>query len=169
MRQLILELDPANPWIPVRDGDATCRAIFNRHYSRRRYTDGRRPKLFVGPGEKIVLRTADARALFVWRKFLDAAIPRQEGVSCAVFRNEGNMLSSELIRHAMRHAWHRWPGERLYTYVNPRKIRSTNPGYCFLAAGWRRAGTTKGGLLILEVRDSWTPKKILTPVCPTVN
>jgi hypothetical protein len=29
-------------------------------------------------------------------------------------------------------------------------VRSTNPGFCFLVAGWRRCGRTKGGLLILE-------------------
>jgi len=44
----------------------------------------------------------------------------------------------------------KWPGERLYTYVNSHKIRSTNPGYCFLRAGWRKCGMTKGGLIILE-------------------
>jgi hypothetical protein len=45
----------------------------------------------------------------------------------------------------------RWPGERHYTYVNPRAVRSTNPGFCFLAAGWRRCGVTKARkYLILE-------------------
>lgn len=42
-------------WIEVRDGDASCRAIFDRHYSRYRYADGRRPKLILGPGEKMLL------------------------------------------------------------------------------------------------------------------
>ena len=35
-------------------------------------------------------------------------------------------------------AWERWPGERLFTYVDPNKVRSFNPGYCFLRAGWDR-------------------------------
>ena len=34
--------------------------------------------------------------------------------------------------------------------VDPKAVRSTNPGYCFMAAGWRRCGVTKGGLIILE-------------------
>lgn len=145
-------LDTGEIWLPARDGDMTCRDIFDGHYSRRRYADGRSPKLFVGPGEKMVLRTADARALFIWRKFIDNVIPHQEGVNCAVFRNEGSAISSDLIRAAVRCAWLRWPGERLYTYVNADRIRSTNPGACFKAAGWHGgAGMTVGGLIILEL------------------
>lgn len=140
-------------WLPVRDGNDTARGLFDRHYSRYVYRDGRRPKLFVGPGEKTVLVTPDARAVFVWRKFKSA--DGQDGVNCAVFRNEGAGLSSFLILEAEQIAWERWPGERLYTYVNPRKIRSSNPGYCFLKAGWQKCGITKKRkYLILE--KLWT-------------
>lgn len=136
-------------WQAVRDGDDTCRHIFDRHYSRYRYADGRKSKLFVGPGEKMVLLWPDARALFVWRKFISA--DGQDGVNCAVFRNEGAGLSSKLIRQADAMADGRWPGQRHYTYVNPRAVRSSNPGYCFLMAGWRRCGITKERqLLVLE-------------------
>lgn len=136
-------------WVPVRDANPSGLAIFHRHYSYTPYRDGRRPVHFVGPGEKMVLLTPDARALFVWRKFISA--DGQQGVNCAVFRNEGAGLSSGLILEAMQLAWERWPGARLFTYVNPRKIRSTNPGCCFLKAGWRRCGVTKRrALVILE-------------------
>lgn len=138
----------ADLWIRVKDGDDRARGLFHRHYSYRRYADGRNPRQFVGPGEHIVLLTVDCRALFIWRKFIDAS--GQQGVNCSVFRNESPHLSSDLIRGACIIAWQRWPGERLYTYVNPRRIRSTNPGYCFLAAGWQRCGTTKGQLAILQ-------------------
>lgn len=133
----------------LRDGDPTALALFNRHYSRRKYADGRKPKLFVGPGEKFVLMTTCGRALFVWRKFISD--DGQEGVNCAVFRNESIHKSSTLILEAEAIAWRRWPGQRLYTYVNPRKIKSANPGYCFKVAGWRTCGRTKmRGLVILE-------------------
>jgi hypothetical protein len=105
--------------------------------------------LFVGPGEKLVLLTEDERALFVWRKFIDAS--GQDGVNCAVFRNEGPRLSSDLILEAEDIAWKKWPGQRFYTYVNSRAIRSTNPGACFKAAGWKLCGETKWNrLTILE-------------------
>lgn len=137
-------------WITVKDGDPTGHSLFRRHYSYKAYRDGRDPALFVGPGEKMVLLTPDARALFVWRKFISG--DGQEGVNCSVFRNESAGLASDLIREADRLAWGRWPGERHFTYVNPRKIRSANPGYCFLKAGWRKCGVTKWRkLLILEI------------------
>ena len=85
-------------WVLTTDGDDTARAIFDCHYSRYRYADGRKPLLFVGPGEKMVLVRHDARALFVWRRFVSA--DGQQGVNCAVFRNEGPELSSQLIREA---------------------------------------------------------------------
>jgi hypothetical protein len=96
----------------------------------------------------MVLLTIGCDALWVWRKFKDDS--GQVGVNCAVFRNESGTRSSELVREAMAHAWARWPGERLYTYVNATAIRSTNPGYCFKMAGWSDCGRTKGGLVILE-------------------
>jgi hypothetical protein len=74
----------------------------------------------------------------------------QLGVNCTVFRNEGAGLSSELIREADDLAWQRWPGERHFTYVNAGKIRSSNPGYCFLRAGYQHAGRSQKGLILME-------------------
>lgn len=137
------------PWVATRDGDETALRLFHRHYSYRPYADGRKPKIFVGPGEKMVLLTPCARALFVWRKFISG--DGQQGINCAVFRNEGAGRSSDLIRAADQMAWNRWPRDHHYTYVNPRKVVSANPGYCFIMAGWRRCGVTKRRkLLILE-------------------
>ncbi len=134
-------------WIPTKDGDPAARALFHRHYSYAPYLDGRRPRLFVGPGEKMVLVGKDGRALFIWRKFQSA--DGQQGINCAVFRNESPLLSSELILEAEQEALARWPGERLYTYVNARKIRSVNPGYCFKKAGWKVCGETKWNKLVI--------------------
>lgn len=136
-------------WIQVKDGDTACLLLFGRHYSKYHYKDGRKRNRFVGPGQRIVLVTADGKAMFVWRKFIDAS--GQQGINCSVFRNESDMLSSYLINEAVKIAWKRWPGERLYTYVNASKIKSTNPGCCFKKAGWRVCGQTKARkLLIME-------------------
>lgn len=138
-----------NPlWWITKDGDDRARIFFDRHYSRTPQGGRRASRQFVGPGEKLVLRTWEADALFVWRRFIDDS--RQTGVNCAVFRNESALKSSELIRQADAIADHVWPGLRHYTYVDARRIRSTNPGCCFKFAGWRECGRTKGGLLILE-------------------
>ena len=106
---------------------------------------------FVGPGEKMVLMTPDTLGLFVWRKFISDN--GQTGVNCAVFRYEGDEKgrASELIKAANLEAWERWPGERLYTYVDPSKIRhKRDPGRCFRRAGYRACGETPKGLVILE-------------------
>lgn len=139
---------PAGLWTEVCDGNLTAFHLYRRHYSCRPSRTDHDSRI-GGPGEKMVLLTADAAALFVWRKFFSR--DQQKGVNCAVFRNEGPYLASDLIRDAMRLAWDRWPGERFYTYVNQRKVKSPNPGYCFLRAGWRRCGITKTRrLLVLE-------------------
>ncbi len=149
----MLTLFDIDTWQIVKDGDPMAFDIMKRHYTFQEYRDGRRrlPKnpnrmLFVGPGEKIVL-FHQAGALFVWRKFIDKS--GQDGVNCAVFRNESKILSSELIKQAEEIAWKRWPGERLYTYVNAKKVKSVNPGYCFKKAGWRECGFTAAKKLII--------------------
>lgn len=136
-------------WFIARDGDEHAREVFQRHYSFKPYVDGREPKLFVGPGAKMILLTEFGDALFVWRLFKSG--DGQQGINCAVFRNESAILSSTLILDAEEAAWRRWPRQRLFTYVNPKRIRSANPGCCFKAAGWRECGRTKwNGLVILE-------------------
>ncbi|MCS0459514.1 hypothetical protein [Rhizobium favelukesii] len=140
-------------WMEVKDGNDTARSLFDRHYSRYFYADGRKPKIFVGPGEKLVLLTADARALCVWRKFKSA--DGQDGVNCAVFRNEGSDLASGILKEAMAIAWERWPEERLYTYIDTYSVTPTivrgNPvwGYCFRKAGWKFCGVSKARKLII--------------------
>ena len=57
-----------------------------------------------------------------------------------------------LIREAVKLAWAKWPNQRLYTYVNPRAIRSTNPGYCFQMAGWTLMRNEKGEVLLTKER-----------------
>jgi hypothetical protein len=134
-------------WQPIKDGNRHAYWLYQRHYSAVHYRT-KHQRLFVGPGHKLVLMSSDGSALFAWRKFIDKS--GQTGINCAIFRNESSQQSSQLILEAEGYAWQRWPGERLYTYVNPRKIKSSNPGFCFLMAGWTKCGTTSKGLIILE-------------------
>jgi hypothetical protein len=137
-------------WCLTKDGDPYCYEMARRHYSARHYRKQRR-RLFVGPGRKLVLIAGDGKALFVWRKFIDGTQPAQTGHNCAIFRNEGAVLSSQLIREAVAVVYDRWGRARCYTLVNAHKIKNQNPGCCFIKAGWRRCGTSKGGLMILEL------------------
>ena len=134
-------------WMETHDADPVARKIADRHYSRKT----RGATHFCGPGEKLVLITPDEKALFVWRKNKFRK-DGQEGVECTIFRNEGAGLSSDLIRKAMELAWKKWPGQRLFTYVNPYAVKSTDPGFCFKRAGWKEVGRSKGGLILLEIK-----------------
>ncbi len=137
--------ETGNNWFAVKDGDTRAVGLFRRHYTARKGVDYLRYG-FSGNGESLILLTLDCLALWCWRRVVT------EGINCSVFHNEGSVKSSILIREATMLAWEQWPGERLFTYVNPRRIRSSNPGFCFLQAGWRKCGLTKKGLIILELR-----------------
>jgi hypothetical protein len=141
-------------WLSVKRTDPRAYALYRRHYSAEKGARWRRPgnTNVTSAGETMVLLSQCCRGLFVWLKCDPAMrLDHQLGINCAVFRNEGAGLSSELIREADELAWQRWPGERHFTYVADAKIRSSNPGYCFLKAGWQRAGHNKDGrLTILE-------------------
>lgn len=145
-------------WRAVKDGDPQAFALYQRHYSFYQYADGRRERygyrnrrLIVGPGEKIVLLGEDGLALCCWRRGSDASSTGERRVYCTVFRNESPHRASDLLREAMVIAWQRWPGERLWTYVDASKVQSEIPGYCFRYARWKHVGETKKGLLISTI------------------
>lgn len=146
-------------WYGVSKRDPRVVGLFARHYSSKKNGHGIADWLSFGitsPGAVIVLLTSDASALFVWLKQKYHS-NEQSGVNCAVFRNEGKVLSSVLIREAETFAWAKWAGERLFTYVDPDAVNSRNPGYCFKMAGWELVRLAKGqplkttrGLLVFE-------------------
>lgn len=151
-------------WLSVRDGDPRALQLYLRHYSAKKKR-GETPDRSVrgnhariaGPGQNLVLLTVDSSALFVWRKEQHRR-DEQRGANCTIFRNEGVVLSSDLILEAMAMAWQKWPFERLFTFVDESQIRpKADPGRCFLMAGWERCrARTKGrGLLIFECEPLW--------------
>lgn len=141
-------------WIEVRDGDSSCLDIFLRHYS---CSPARRKdaKLFMGPGSKLALLSADGKALCGWRKSVYRA-DGQTGVECVVFRREGGDVASAMLRSARIIAQGRWPGERFFTFVDPLRVaptpRAGRPtwGHCFYQDGWSFAGITKKRLHVLQ-------------------
>ena len=72
-----------------------------------------------------------------------------------LFRNLGAGLSSDLIREATSVTYWEWtkrygalPPERLRTEIGVGQIRSTNPGYCYIKAGWEKGETKRGKLFL---------------------
>lgn len=73
---------------------------------------------------------------------------------CSIFRNEGAGLSSCLIRQAVAATcafFGEPPRLGMITFVLPAAIRSTNPGYCYQMAGFRRCGAAKDGKPCLQL------------------
>lgn len=79
-----------------------------------------------------------------------------------MFRNEGAGLSSDLIIEAVaatRWSWGAPPQHGFITFIHADKIRSTNPGYCYLMAGWTRLPErTKSGLIVYQLLPSDMPE-----------
>jgi hypothetical protein len=144
---MLLNLEPSKFLIRTTHFDPEMAALADRHYSRR--TKGARQ--FCYSGRKLVLRNAEGTVLFVWM-YPDAKLrmDNQTGYNCAIFRNESDHKSSEIILEAERLAVEKWGPNRAYTFVNSKKIRSLNPGCCFKKAGWRSAGMTKSGQHIFK-------------------
>lgn len=126
--------------------DGECAELADRHYSRR--TVGARQ--FCYSGRKLVLRNAEGTVLWVWM-YPDETMRMdgQIGYNNAVFRNESSRQSSDIILEAERLAVAKWGPNRAYTYIDPAKVRSANPGFCFKVAGWHFVKRTKSGKHLL--------------------
>jgi hypothetical protein len=67
----------------------------------------------------------------------------------SLYRNESGWLASDLITLAVAHTLTEWPAPDLgiVSFVDASKIRDGDtPGRCYLEAGWKHVGYTKGGL-----------------------
>jgi hypothetical protein len=130
--------------LPLWDGlvkthgyDPEMAMLADRHYSRRKVG----ARQFVNAGRHLVLRDTAGEVLFVWLWQYDQfRFDGQTGYNCQIFRNESARLSSAIILEAEAIAIAQWGPNRFYTYVDPTRIRSTNPGACFKHAGWKHVG-----------------------------
>lgn len=135
--------------------DRRALPLADRHYNRRKIGSPQ----FVPPGRCLVLLTDAADALWVssWpmAEYVRHAWPGAWVNSC--FRNEAphRHLSSELIREACAATVAKWgapPQLGLVTFIDPRHVRHKRDlGRCYLKAGFRRVGETKGGLAALQL------------------
>lgn len=151
--------------------DPEARVVADRHYNRQ--SPGAPD--FVPPGRCLVLKARDKRAFWItsW-PFAEYVKHEWAGAwVCSAFRNENSrscgrrLLASEMIRAAVAATlWHwtnppkiwaedgrGWGGHvAMVTFVNAAKVRrSRTPGRCFIKAGFRPIGFTKGGLVALGI------------------
>jgi len=138
MRALTIPGVEVGAWT-VRNGfDGAARALADRHYSRRKSKIG--SNQVGGAGRRLVFVSPCERALWVTRwPYAHLSNDSLDSWRCSYFRNEGAGLSSDLIVAAMAltaEIWGDEPPDGWVTWVDPRKVASANPGYCFKRAGW---------------------------------
>lgn len=136
-----------------------ARRIADRHYNRQSPGSAQ----FVPPGRCLVLLATEGTALWVtsW-PFPEYVKHRWPGawVNSLFRREDGPWLASDMIREAVaasRWYWPSTPDQGLVTFVDPAKVDSRNPGYCYLQAGFERDGVTVGGLLAFRLRPDRMP------------
>ena len=141
--------------------DPEARELADRHYNRQSIGAPN----FVPPGRCLVLfaKTDAGKAFWVtsW-PFAQYVKHAWAGAwVCSAFRNEGAALSSLLIMQAIaatRWNWPCVPDLGMITFVDTDKVRrKRDPGRCYLRAGFRSVGHTKGGLVALQLLPSAMP------------
>lgn len=146
-------------WCESYRADPRARPLADRHYNRQKVGAAQ----FVPPGACLVLLTAAADSLWItsWPKS-EFVQHRWAGAWVnSLFRREGPGLASAMIREAVAATRWRWPDVPplgLITFVDASKVRSTNPGCCYKAAGFVAEGQTKGGLLAFRLRPEDMPE-----------
>jgi len=125
-------------------GDPEMVMMADAHYSRQQIGTPQ----FMPPGKTIVIRNSEGSLVFgwLWQKFRDDG---EAGYNCSIFRNESERLSSEIILECELIAIEHWGLNRFFTYVDPSKICSPNPGYCFKNAGWKFSRRASDGKHLL--------------------
>lgn len=150
-------------WLRAHRFHPEAAALADRHYNRRKVGSPQ----FVPPGSCLVFLTQCRRAVWVtsWPKpeFVKHAWPGAWVNS--LFRREGGVTASELIRSAIVATCAFWspPAQGIVSFVDPKKVKPTmvrgKPvyGFCYLKAGFTHVGFTKGGLWVWQMLPEAMP------------
>lgn len=131
--------------------DVAALPLADRHYNRQKPGTPQ----FVPPGRCVVLLSDEALWVSSW-PFAEYVRHRWPGAWVnSLFRKEGDGLASEYIREAVAATLAVWgdpPALGMVTFVDADKVRhKRDPGRCYVRAGFRRVGFTKGGLVALQL------------------
>lgn len=144
-------------WVSHR-ADPEVVPLADRHYNRQKIGSPQ----FVPPGRCLVLKTQPLDAFWItsW-PFAEFVKHAWAGAwVCSAFRNEGDHLSSDLILQAVAATRSKWepPELGMITFVDARKVKhKRDPGRCYLKAGFKNVGHTKGGLVALQLLPGEMP------------
>lgn len=166
LRQVVSTSGQACIWRRSWRADPAAARIADRHYNRQKPGSPQ----FVPPGRCLVLLASDGQAVWVtsWPK---PEYVRHEWPGAwinSLFRREdGPWVASDMIREAVaitRGHWPDVPDLGMVSFVDPGKVRrKRDPGRCYLKAGFRLAGETKGGLLAFQMVPDDMPDPVEVP------
>jgi hypothetical protein len=146
-------------WAISNRADQTARVIADRHYNRQKVGSVQ----FVPPGRCLVLLADHALWVTSW-PFAEYVKHAWAGawVNSLFRREEGcSGLASEMIREAVAATLWKYgtpPPLGMISFVDGSKIKKKrDPGRCYLRAGFRRAGMTKGGLICFQLLPADMP------------
>lgn len=159
---------PATPaeWRASHKGGVALLRLADAHYTRQKPGSAQ----CCRPGKNFVLVLSDGSAGWVvWRPLPE--VGRMDGLECwecTLFRNEGERLSSELIREATDLTYREWgwpPRDGLITAVgikatSARRSKKSPPGRCFIEAGWEPMDKASDGKAWLRAPG---PRRIPRP------
>ena len=147
-------------WHCSHRADKRALPLADAHYNRQKPGTPQ----FAPPGRCLVFLTKKPDALWItswpFAQYVKHAWAGAWINSC--FRNESDILSSELIRQAVsatRHKWPEVPEFGLVTFVDAKKVRKKRDfGRCYIRAGFKPCGKTKGGLLAFQLLPQYMPE-----------
>jgi hypothetical protein len=163
----LVESSLLHKWTLSYSQDPRARQLADRHYSRLFSGSPGTPR-FVAPGKCLVLLDDLATALWVtlWQQPQYTRHRWAGAWVCALFRNESYWRSSDLITEAIAHTRFMWgepPEQGCVTFIDPQRVRRKRDwGRCYRRAGWHSAGSTKGGLIVLQL----LPEDMPAPCAP---
>lgn len=150
------------PWVYSHRADPEVRLLADRHYNRQKPGSPQ----FVNAASCVVFKSGvdDVDAFWVttwpYASFVKHAWPG--AWICSAFRNESEILSSELIWAAVaatRAHYGEPPPQGMVTFVDAAQVRhKRDPGRCYVRAGFTRLKeTTGGGLVVLQMLPAAMP------------
>ncbi len=155
-------------WLLSHRADAPAVAIADRHYNRQKIGTPQ----FVPPGRCLVLLQEQALWVTSWPfgEYVKHAWPGAWINS--LFRKEGPGTASEMIRDAISATRSIWEPPELgcVTFVDPKHVKPTKVrgkeiyGYCYLKAGFKHVGFTKGGLWAWQMLPEAMPEAKQIPI-----